>query len=74
MKNKLAEALAKAPTKKIAKQCVTALTYAYRDKFISDKKIIYLTGDNADAIHTMYGSQYKAYAEGFIDCAMDNED
>ena len=69
MKKTTTEAkLAKAPSKRIAKRCVTALNKAFCSEFVNQGKYIIDTYERI-AFH----DEYRAFISGFIACARDNE-
>jgi len=62
--------LAKAPSKKIAKRCATALNEAFwSDGFVSQGKYIIDTYKRI-----AYHDEYSTFISGFLACARDNED
>ena len=62
---KLAKSLAKAPSKKIAKRCVTALNKAFcSDGFVNQGKYI-IDKENFIAFH----EEYRIFISGFLACA-----
>ena len=62
--------LAKAPTKKIAKRCATALNEAFcSDGFVSQGKHI-IDKENFIAFH----DEYMTFISGFLACARDIKD